>query len=136
MTMPDTRDTVAVADRDPGARLSGHRVTMARWGIQVGPLGHLAAERQRLEGLTWEHFDARVLGATIGAVIDGVDLTTELPDAVVTELRRALLDYKVLFFREQPLTPAQHVAFAGRFGELEVHPFIPANPDQPELVRF
>ena len=28
------------------------------------------------------------------------------------------------------------MAFARRFGDLEVHPFIPANPDQPELVRF
>ena len=41
-----------------------------------------------------------------------------------------------LFFRDQPLTAAQHVAFARRFGELEVHPFIPANDELPELVRF
>ena len=42
----------------------------------------------------------------------------------------------MIFFRDQPLTPAQHVAFARRFGELEVHPFIPANREHPELVRF
>ena len=42
----------------------------------------------------------------------------------------------MIFFRDQPLTPEQHVAFAARFGPLEVHPFIPANTGQPELVRF
>jgi taurine dioxygenase len=102
----------------------------------VGPVAYLAGERQRLDGLTWQNFDVRRLGATIGAVIEGVDLTQEQPHEVIAEIRQALLDYKVLFFREQPLTPAQHVAFARRFGELEIHPFIPANPDHPELVRF
>jgi len=134
--MSSEQQVVAVADRDPGAKLAARRMKMSRWDTQIGPLSHLAAERERLWKLSWEHFDARPVGATIGAVIDGVDLTSELPSGVVAELRQALLDYKVLFFREQPLTPAQHVAFARRFGELEVHPFIPANADQPELVRF
>jgi len=51
-------------------------------------------------------------------------------------LRQALHDYKVIFFRDQPLDPEQHVAFARRFGELEVHPFLPSNTGEPELVRF
>jgi taurine dioxygenase len=55
---------------------------------------------------------------------------------VIAELRQALLDYKVLFFRDQQVTSAQHVAFARRFGDLEVHPFIPGNGEHPELVRF
>jgi taurine dioxygenase len=42
----------------------------------------------------------------------------------------------VLFFRDQPLKSAAHVALARRFGELELHPFIAANTDHPELVRF
>ena len=129
-------DRVAVADRDPGAHLAGLRMQMSRWNIKVGPLPHLVAERQRLAGLTWQHFDVRQVGVTLGAVVSGVDLTKDLPEPVVAELRRALVEYKVLFFRDQPLTPAQHVSFARRFGELELHPFIPANPEQPELVRF
>lgn len=136
MNTPTADQRIEVADRDPGAGLAAHRLTMARWGIDVGPLSYLAAERERLAALTWDHFDARPVGATIGAVIDGVDLTAALPDAVLGDLRQALLDYKVLFFRDQPLTPAQHVAFARRFGELEIHPFIPGNSDQPELARF
>src|SRR5436190_15401524 len=125
-----------VAERDAGALLAASRVKLGDFEYEIGPLGHLAAERERLVGLSWRAFEAQPVAATIGANISGVDLTAELPDGVITELRRALLDYKVLFFRDQPLTPAQHVAFARRFGDLEIHPFIPANGEQPELVRF
>jgi taurine dioxygenase len=104
--------------------------------VAVGPYSHVAAERDRLASLSWRHFDARPLGATVGAEISGVDLGAELPDDVVAEIRRALADYKVLFFRDQALTPERHVAFARRFGDLEVHPFLPSNTGEPELVRF
>ena len=69
-------------------------------------------------------------------MISGIDITTDLADDVIAELRRALFEYKVIFFRDQPLTADRHVAFARRFGELEVHPFIPGNAGTPELVRF
>ena len=104
--------------------------------VAVGPFTHVAAERDRLTALRWRSFDARQLGSTVGAEITGVDLGAELPDEVVAELRRALHDYKVIFFRDQPLTPHQHVAFARRFGDLEVHPFLASNTGEPELVRF
>ncbi|MBB3178058.1 TauD/TfdA family dioxygenase [Variovorax sp. Sphag1AA] len=73
---------------------------------------------------------------TIGAEIEGVDLGQPLDDATYRALRRALLKFKVLFFRDQKITPAQHVAAARRFGELEVHPMFPHHPDHPELVVF
>ena len=104
--------------------------------IAVGPFTHLAEERDRLAGLRWRHFDATTLGPTVGAELHGVDLTAELPDEVIAEILQALRDYKVIFFRDQPMTPAQHVAFAKRFGELEIHPFLPSNTGEPELVRF
>ncbi|MET9211480.1 MULTISPECIES: TauD/TfdA dioxygenase family protein [unclassified Nocardia] len=106
------------------------------YSITVGPFSHLRAERERLSALRWRHFDAEQVGATLGAEISGIDLTVAQSAEVVDELRRALHDYKVLFFRDQPLTPAQHVAFARRFGELEIHPALAASADQPELVRF
>jgi alpha-ketoglutarate-dependent taurine dioxygenase len=124
------------ATRDPGATLNAKRITLSRWDTRMGPLGHLAAERARLDSLHWESFDVTRMSPTIGAVVDGVDLGARLSEPVVAELRQALLDYKVLFFRNQRLTPDQHVKFARRFGELEQHPFIPANPEHPELVRF
>ncbi len=102
----------------------------------TGPVKHLAAERARLSQLSWELFDVRPLGSTLGAQISGIDLRQPIGDDVVAELQRALAEYKVVFFRNQPFTPAEHVAFAQRFGELELHPFLPPNADNPELVRF
>jgi taurine dioxygenase len=106
------------------------------YSVLVGPFTHLAEERDRLAALTWRHLEVRRLGTTIGAELSGPDLTSELDDEVIDEIRQALHDYKVIFFREQPMTPAQHVAFARRFGELEIHPFLPSNTGEPELVRF
>jgi taurine dioxygenase len=132
ITMTSMSDTV-IAERDPAA---GLRTRALAHGGELGPLRHLAVERARLAELTWQHFDVCRMGATVGAVISGVDITTDLRDDLIAELRRALFEYKVIFFRDQPLTADQHVAFARRFGELEVHPFIPGNVGTPELVRF
>ena len=73
---------------------------MGDFEYEIGPLGHLAAERERLASLTWRAFDVVPLAATIGAEISGVTVSGDLPDAVIAELRQALLDYKVLFFRD------------------------------------
>jgi len=129
-------DATEAPRHDPAAAIGVRRVVLEPWGVKVGPLAHLAAERERLGALDFDHVEVRQVGATIGAEVSGVDLCRPLADEVVAELSVALHEYKVLFFRDQPLTPAQHVAFARRFGDLEVHPFIPANPDHPELVRF
>ncbi len=123
-----------VATEEPGTRRGG-RVAV-RFGTMVGPVKHLAAERARLAALAWQHFDVRRTGSTVGAELRGLDLTRPLGDAVIGEIRRALHEYKVIFVRDQLLTAEQHVAFARRFGELEIHPFIPGNPQVPELVRF
>ena len=122
--------------QDPATDLGVRRVTLEPWGVTVGPVSHLADERYRLSRLRFDHFEVRQVGATVGAEVHGVDLCTPLDGAVIAELTQCLHEFKVLFFRDQPLTPGQHVSFARRFGELEVHPFIPANPDHPELVRF
>jgi len=71
---------------------------------------------------------------TIGVEVSGIDLDRELDDPTVTALRRALVDHKVLVFRDQPVSAEAHVALACRFGELEVHPVFPHHPDHPELV--
>lgn len=125
-----------VATDDPAAHLAAKRLRINDRGLFVGPVGHLAAERQRLDNLTWNNFEVIRYGATVGGEIQGVNLCDDLSDEVIAEIRQALLDYKVLFFRDQPMTSDQHVAFAKRFGELEIHPFIMSNTEHPELVRF
>mgnify|MGYP001159944486 CR=1 FL=1 len=129
-------DTEIVSDRDPSSGLALHRRPRTDFDTYIGPATHLADERARLTALTWEHFDARMMGVTIGAELSGIDLTVDLSQAVIDDLAAALAAYKVIFFRGQAFTSARHVAFARNFGELEVHPFIPSNTDQPELVRF
>lgn len=138
--MTDTTTTVGkladATDRVPGSGLAAMRFRMEPFTVQVGPTTHLAAESERLAGLTFEHFDVRRMGATIGAELHGIDLTDDLPQGAIDEIATALAEFKVIFFRDQPLTAEQHVAFARRFGDLEIHPFIPANTGQPELVRL
>ena len=74
------------------------------------------------------------LTAGIGAEIAGVDLADDLSPEVIEEIRDALLEWKVVFFRDQHrLDRAGHVAFGRRFGELEVHPITPADQEQPEV---
>ncbi|MFF0543690.1 TauD/TfdA dioxygenase family protein [Nocardia thailandica] len=128
--------STAVVDPSPDRAPAVHSIPLPGYPVAAGPFTHLVAERDRLAGLTWQHFDARRVGATLGAEISGTDLRDDLPDEVIDEIRRALHDYKVLFFRDQPVSAAQHVAFTRRFGELEIHPVIPSNTGQPELVRF
>jgi taurine dioxygenase len=125
-----------VTAQNPGYGLGAVRFTLQPYPVMVGPAAHVAAERERLAALRWQHFDVRQLAPTIGGEVSGLDLTRPLPDAVQADVRRALHEYKVIFFREQPLTPAQHVAFASGFGALETHPFIPPNREYPELARF
>jgi taurine dioxygenase len=77
------------------------------------------------------------LSATIGAEIRGVDLSAPLSDAVVAELRSQLLQYKVVFFPEQHLGPAEHVELARAFGEVTpAHPVIPGIDGFPEVFEI
>lgn len=81
--------------------------------------------------------DVLPLSATIGAEIRGVDLRDDLDDATVAAIRQVWLDRKVVFFPGQDLDPAEHLAFATRFGEpTEGHPVIPGLADQPEVFEI
>lgn len=64
----------------------------------------------------------RALEPTIGAEISGVDLSQPISDETRDQIKSALLDYKVIFFRDQNLNAEQHAAFAARFGQLYTHP--------------
>lgn len=77
------------------------------------------------------------LTCSIGAELRNVDLGAASRDAgLVAEIRALLLKHKVLFFRDQNITRAEHVAFARHFGELEPHPVLGSDPENPGLVRI
>ena len=73
---------------------------------------------------------------TIGGEVDGIDLREPLSDEQVEDLRWALLDRKVLFFRNQNISTEQHLEFARNFGDLEVHPFAPHKEGHPEVMAI
>jgi taurine dioxygenase len=70
---------------------------------------------------------------TIGAEIRGLDLSRPLDDAAFDSIREALLEHKVIFFRNQSITQEQQIAFGQRFGPLEINPFRPQGEGKPEL---
>jgi alpha-ketoglutarate-dependent sulfate ester dioxygenase len=74
--------------------------------------------------------EVRPLAGHIGAEISGVDLSQPLDDATVSDIRVALLRWKVVFFRDQNMGHAEHVVFARRFGK--VTPAHPHEDDPPE----
>lgn len=70
----------------------------------------------------------------IGAEIGGLDLRAELSLEQVAELRRLLARHKVLFFRDQSIDAAQHLAFGRCFGSLLRFPGVnEAHPEYPGL---
>lgn len=91
---------------------------------------------QRVGSLALDGLTLTPLTPTIGAEVGGVDLRQPLEAGQVTAIRQALLDWKVLFFRDQDITTDQHLAFARNFGGLEVHPFAPQKPDYPEVLAI
>ncbi len=82
-------------------------------------------------------FEIKQLSPMIGAELSGLKLSGDLPDTAIAEIRRALLEFKVVFFRDQhELTAAEHIAFARRFGDLEIHPATPKGQEDPEILRI
>ncbi len=93
-------------------------------------MNHMASQR------VFSRVTVAPLTPAIGAEIGGVDLREEQDDGVIADIRAALLAHKVIFFRDQYLTQEQHIAFARRFGELEIHPATPKGQANPEVLHI
>jgi taurine dioxygenase len=91
--------------------------------------------------IPYERFVVSPLTPTIGAEIAGVDLR-DVDDELHADIRRCLLEWKVLFFRDQNVGRDEQASLARRFGELENHPFYrhlgkgQEQPKDPEVVRL
>ncbi|MBM3521710.1 MAG: TauD/TfdA family dioxygenase [Alphaproteobacteria bacterium] len=79
--------------------------------------------------------DVQPLTGALGAEIHGVDLAQPLDDGRVREIRQAFLEHGVIFFRDQTLTPEQHVAFASRFAPINVNRFFATVPGHPQIAE-
>lgn len=78
-------------------------------------------------------FSVKPVTPSIGAVISGVDLREPLSADEISSIEQALLDHLVIFFRKQPITAEQQIAFARQFGEISIAPISPSHGGPPEL---
>jgi taurine dioxygenase len=85
--------------------------------------------------MTYDHILVTPLATHIGAEISGVDLAGPPRAAELDEIRRALGEYGVVFFRDQQLTPEQHIALARCFGEIDVNRFFATVPSYPMIAE-
>ena len=84
--------------------------------------------------MSYQHIRLQPISGSLGAIINGVDLRQPLNEGTYGEIKHALLENLVLFFRDQDLTPGQQIAFGRCFGDLHVHPFIPSLPGHKEII--
>jgi len=83
------------------------------------------------------HFETRPLTPKLGASVRGVEIARDLTDEVFADIYRAFLRHQVLVFEPQDLPSAAQVAFARRFGEVQVHVMKQYHADgHPELYRL
>ena len=99
----------------------------------------MATRKQNVNAaaISRQNLKVQPLTCSIGAEVDNVHLGAASRDAaLMEEIRSLLLQHKVLFFRDQNISRAEHIAFARYFGELEDHPVAGSDPDHPGLVRI
>ena len=80
--------------------------------------------------------ETRRVGGALGAEVSGVDLSQPLDAATRDGIREALLEHLVLYFRNQPMTPAQLTTLGAAFGTLNVHPFHQPIPDHDHVLEI
>lgn len=78
--------------------------------------------------------DIQKMTGHIGAEILGIDISKELSAAVIADIRQALLEHKVIFFREQDLSPQDQIRFAKYFGEISVSPVYTTLKEYPQIM--
>ena len=79
--------------------------------------------------------NVKLLSGALGAEIKGIDLT-DISDQNFKKINDLLLEHKVIFFRDQPITNDQQIALAEKFGPLETHAYVKGLKDHPEIVRI
>ncbi len=84
---------------------------------------------------TYRTLEVRPLSRALGAEIGGVDIAAGIGDGQFAELQQAFADHGVIFLRDQDITPAQHLAFAERWGSINVNRFFRASDADPRIAE-
>ena len=78
--------------------------------------------------------EVRPIAGSIGAEIHNVDVSEDLDAATIADIRKALLEHCVIFFRNQKLDAERHKAFTRRFGQIFIHPNYKGMQADPEII--
>lgn len=84
---------------------------------------------------SYKRISVKPLAGALGAEVEGVDIKN-LDDETFAELYQAWLDNLVVFLRDQDITPEEQVAFAKRFGNIHLHPFMKSMDEHPEILEI
>ena len=84
--------------------------------------------------MSYHKVEVTPVAGALGATISGVNLNKDLDDLVALDIEKALLEYQVIFFRNQDITPEVHKLLGSRFGALEKHPILPHLENHSEIV--
>jgi len=79
--------------------------------------------------------EIKLLSGALGAEISGIDLK-DTSDENFKKINKLLLEHKVIFFRNQNITPEEQLALGKHFGPLEKHVYVKGREDYPEIVRI
>ncbi|MBH67068.1 MAG: taurine dioxygenase [Rhodospirillaceae bacterium] len=83
---------------------------------------------------TYSLIDVKPVSGALGAEIYGVDMQQPISDGQFSEIKEAFGEYSVIFFRDQILTPEQEIAFAERWGKINVNRFFSAVDGYPQIA--
>lgn len=83
----------------------------------------------------YSYIEVRPVAGSLGAEIFGVDLRY-LDNAAFAEIYRAFIEHQALIFRDQSLTSDDYLAFAKRWGEIHVYPYMKGLPTHPEILEI
>ena len=84
-----------------------------------------------MDDRTYEHLIVEPMAGALGAEISGVELDKPMRPEIVSEINAAFLDYLVIVFRDQSLTPHQLLDFSSQLGEPMEYPQTKGLPECP-----
>ena len=83
----------------------------------------------------YKHIEIVPLSPALGAEIGGIDIAAGIGDDQFEELRRAFVEYSVIFLRDQDITEDQHVAFAESWGSININRFFQPVASHPMIAE-
>ena len=82
----------------------------------------------------YKNITVNPIAGSLGAEIQNVDLSETISDEIISDVYKALLDFQVIFFRNQKFEPISQKLFAKKIGTPVIYPFVKGLEDYPEIT--